>query len=339
MSQSEHRGPPRPGGNGSAWCIAALLAGLASCRDEPLPTPPAASSSADETPSSAPSVSSAATAVTKAAEWRSCLLDGVSPCVSEAPVRVREDWVAWSDWLGEHARKSRKQHPDGVTECRWIAELDQVLLCASNDSESMNPPLTRAAIFTETRPRVVVPRGSPLYQHLVRVVGGFDFPKVHPVPPRPGLLDFYAAVDRGCATSKPACLDPREQAMRELVERAWSERPGFVLITFAHDGAVDDETALRHELRHAQYFTSSTYRQAIRGYWESLSDRDRAEVRWELGPSYDAKDDDLMQNELQAYSLESVSLTSRSRFARPHGPGLQRMLDERGVEPIEVRRR
>jgi len=307
-------------------------------------------SRSDTAASSAPSVDTVAeeaSAATRLAPpppppvWRSCLLDGVSPCVSSVPIRVKDEWIAWSDWLGAHAREAKSTFPQGITECRWVAELDAVLLCASSDTKTMNPPLMRAAMFTESRPGVVVPRRDPLYTYLLGVVGGFDFPKTHPNPARPGLLDFYEAVDRACPQSKRSCLDPDEQAMRDLVERAWIDKPSFVLITFANGGAVGDMEALSHELAHAQYFTDERYRRAIEIYWNILSPGRQAQIRYGLGSSYNRKDDDLMQNEFQAYALEAHGEKSEPdpRFNVWDALALRGLLAYFGVEVLEVERR
>src|SRR5213075_1547700 len=105
------------------------------------------------------------------APWRSCLLDGPSPCLSAAPVHLDRELLAWSDWIADYTALHGHEHALGVTECRWVAELDQVLLCGSYDRLAMNPPLTRAAIFIEVRADSVIDRSELFYARYAAAVG------------------------------------------------------------------------------------------------------------------------------------------------------------------------
>jgi hypothetical protein len=274
------------------------------------------------------------------AAWRSCLLDGATPCVSAAPVRVGSELLAWSDWIAAYADRHAAEHALPITECRWVAELEQVLLCGSPDPDAMNPPLLRASIFVENLPRVVVERTHPLYADLMRGVGGHDLMKQHPRNAHLDLLGFYAALDAACARDRGLCADPGERAMRALLERAWAGKPRFVLLAFARRGGVPDDEAVSHEILHAQFFSDPRYRAAIEAYWRGLPEAQRAAARTELGALYNADDEELIVNELQAYVL--MSGAEQSRFATlvdPHGPALARLLATRGVAPIAVQRR
>ena len=273
------------------------------------------------------------------APWRSCLLAGTSPCVSTTPIKVGTELIVWSDWIGEFAGQHVTEHPSGVTECRWIAELDQVLLCGSSGSEAMNAPLTRASIFVENNPRVVVGRDDPMFRHLINKIGGHDLLKRHPEHTNPDLLEYFEALDKACTTKPALCADPAEQAMRDLLVAAWADRPSFVLLAFANRGSVADDEAVSHEILHAQYFTNPTFREVVEQYWKGLPAKDRAKVRAELGTVYSAKDEELMQNELQAYAL--MSGAARTRFAQlvEHREPLVKLLAARGITPIVVERR
>jgi hypothetical protein len=274
------------------------------------------------------------------APWRSCLLDGPAPCVSAAPVRLDRELLAWSDWIGEYAAAHGDEHPLGVTECRWVAELDQVLLCGSSDRRAMNPPLARAAIYIEVRSDAVIDRADRFYLRYAAGVGGFDLRKDHPDPARPDLLAYYAALDRACADRAALCPDPRERAMRALLERAWAGKPGFVLVTFAHKGPIGDDEVVSHEILHAQYFATPAYRDAIDAYWRGLPNLERATVLAGLAGTYNVNDDELMQNEFQAYVLMSGGERALlGHLVDAHrGPLLER-LAARGLAPLAVERR
>lgn len=272
--------------------------------------------------------------------WRSCLLDGASPCVSTAPIRVGSELIAWSDWISTHAEQRGAETAPPITECRWVAELQQVLLCGSPDKESMNPPLVRASIFIENKPRVVVAHSDHMYRSMMWRIGGHDLMRKHPRGTHPDLTEFYAALDVACAKDKTLCPDASEQAMRALLERVWADKPSFVLLTFAHHGGVSDDEAVSHEILHAQYFTDPKFRAAIDDYWKGLAEPARATVRAQLGTFYNPADDELMANELMAYVLMSGAEQSRfSMLLEPHGPALAKLLAARGLAPIAVQRR
>ena len=282
----------------------------------------------------------AAVAPPAPAVWRSCLLDGASPCLSTVPVRVRDGLLAWSSWIEAYADQHAGELSHGVTECRWVAELDQVLLCGSSDLEAMNPPLMRPSMFVEQRPRVVVKRSDPQYLELVGLVGGFDLVKDHPDPARPDLLGFYAAVDAACATDRTSCADDREQAMRTLLERAWVDKPNLVLVTFASRSTIPVDETVSHEMLHAQYFTSPAFRQVVDAYWTNLPLGARNRVRAALSPPYNGQDDELMRNELQAYMLMSGAESAHlRRLVGTHRAPLLAQLAASGLAPIQVERR
>jgi hypothetical protein len=255
-------------------------------------------------------------------------------------VRLDRELLAWSDWIGEYTAAHGGEHPLGVTECRWVAELEQVLLCGSYDRLAMNPPLTRAAIFIELRAHTVIGRGEPLYARQAANIGGFDLLKDHPDPARPDLLHFYAALDRACVANAALCPDAPERAMRALLERAWAGKPRFVLLTFSHAGGIPDDEVVSHEILHAQYFTMPAYRQAIDAYWRGLSEAQRAAVRAVLAGGYDTSNEELMANEFQAYVLMSGAERSHLReLLAEHRAPLLQLLAARGAQPIAVQRR
>jgi len=301
--------------------IAGLIAALVACRND-APREPSATTM--PLPPPAPVVVDASPA------WRSCLIDGSTPCLSNAPIKVGSELIAWSNWIGE------REH---VTECRWVAEIANVLLCASTDLDTMNPPLLRPAIFIENRPRSVVSHNDPLYVDLLTKIGGFDLLKRHPAGTHPDLVGWYAAVDRACATDKTVCEDPAERAMRALLERAWVNRDSFVVITFAAHGSISDDEVVSHEMLHAQYFTDPGFRGVVTSYWDALPKTSRDRIRAELGVIYSTTDEELIQNELQAYALMSGAETSRFSSLVAHREPLQKALAEKGIIPIAVERR
>jgi hypothetical protein len=275
-----------------------------------------------------------ATQIDAAPVWRSCLLDQAGPCVSDVPVRIGSEFVAWADWLAAHALERADHHPLGLTECRWVVELPEVLLCNSADAQSMRDALARASMFVEHTPRVVVRPSHWKYRRLVTSVGGYDLEKHH--PERPDLLEFYAAVDRACPTDRSRCLLPAEHAMRELLERTWPDRPRFVLLAVGGGEPMQDDAALSHEILHAQYFLDERYRATVDTYWNELPGSVRDEIRTQLARHYNAADDYLLRNEFQAFVLMSRPRGLLRTFAWDHAGPLRASLAAAGVPPIAV---
>jgi hypothetical protein len=272
--------------------------------------------------------------------WRSCLLDGKSPCLSAAPISVRHGVLAWSDWLTSFgdAREINGRAGDS-TECRWVAELPNVLLCASYEALAMNAMFERAGIFIEglqVKAGTVVKRDSDVFRSNAYSIGGYDLLKRH-AGNHLDLVTYFAALDRACAQDHELCNDPAEQAMRELLERAWADKQAFVVVTFACHGSVRDDKVISHELLHGQYFTDPAFRAAIDDYWARLPEADRAEVRDMLGSVYDGGDDELMRNELQAYALMTGAQTTVFKMIVPrHRQPLLDLLHTRRIEPIQT---
>ncbi len=274
------------------------------------------------------------------AVWRSCLLDGKSPCVSPVAVRVSDGLLAWATWIGDYADTHASEFPHGLTECRWVAELDHVLLCGSSDLQAMNPPLLRSSMFVEQRPGVVVKHDDPQFLDLVERIGGFDLLEHQPDPSRPDLAHFYAALDVACASDRTMCADEPEQEMRTLLEHAWAGKPNLVLVTFASHSRIPVDETVSHEMLHAQYFTSAPFREVVDAYWAGLASAARDQVRAMLSPPYNGKDDELMRNELQAYMLMSGAETAHLRWlVGKHRAALLAKLAASGVTPIQVERR
>jgi hypothetical protein len=270
--------------------------------------------------------------------WRSCLLDGPTPCLSLSPVSVKHGVIAWSDWLAGYGTN----HVDSeqATECRWVAELANVLLCASYDRGVSNQMFVRPSIFIEglrVPAGTVVKRSSFAYLDNIRRAAGFDLLKKHPSGTHPDLVGYFAALDRACKADPEQCADAPEQAIRDLLERAWAGRSSFVVIAYAIHGMLPDDMVISHEILHAQYFTDPKFRGIVDAYWAELPEVQRKVVRDRLGTFYNAKDDELMRNELMAYVL--MSSTGSNPFAdlvEPHRDALMARMRAQGIQPVQT---
>jgi hypothetical protein len=118
------------------------------------------------------------------------------------------------------------------------------------------------------------------------------------------LLRFFTLADRD-----GVALNPAEVALRALLARLDWHRAGAAGALISVAGTPEEvqpallAAALRHELSHGEFFTRPTYAAHVRRFWaEALTEGERAAVRARLAASgYNAKDEELMANEMQAY--------------------------------------
>jgi hypothetical protein len=119
---------------------------------------------------------------------------------------------------------------------------------------------------------------------------------------------------------------PEEMALRRALQVAEGEPGGFgaVISLPQPGGGLQDQAGraaiLRHELSHGLYFTDPAYARAVEAFWRSgLTAAQRAGFRRFLaGSFYDSANEDLMQNEMQAYLVN----TPDTRFFAPREAGL-----------------
>ena len=122
-------------------------------------------------------------------------------------------------------------------------------------------------------------------------------------------------------------LLPEEAALRTTLESAARQPGGFgAVISLPPAGqglqdAAGRAAILRHELSHGFYFTDPAYAAAVHAFWENgLSATQRAGFRRFLaGEMYDSSNEELMENEMQAYLVH----TPDTRFFRPGDAGLR----------------
>ena len=124
------------------------------------------------------------------------------------------------------------------------------------------------------------------------------------------LLRFFAAADRDHVS-----LDPDEKWLRAFVQQLGWVGPGAngALISIPKLGADDTvdlgsrRAILHHELSHGEYFSNPAYADFTRRFWsEAMSANDRATFRAFLARDhYDARIEDLMMNETQAYMMHT----------------------------------
>lgn len=124
------------------------------------------------------------------------------------------------------------------------------------------------------------------------------------------LHRFFALADRDGIR-----LRPQEDWLRHVLRQEGLLEPNArgAVVSIPQAGAghgVDTgmrAAILRHELSHAEYFTSRDYTQYVRRFWrDGLDDEGRLIFRRYLATQgYDPGNDDLMANEMQAYLMHT----------------------------------
>jgi len=122
------------------------------------------------------------------------------------------------------------------------------------------------------------------------------------------LVRFFSLADR-----ENIRLTDEEQALRRLLRReGWfgpHARAGLITVPRV---SVDEEvtkrmraTILHHELSHGEYFTNPVYAAFVHRFWnQALTELERQRIRTHLRSlGYDSGQDDLMENEAQAYLM------------------------------------
>jgi hypothetical protein len=129
-------------------------------------------------------------------------------------------------------------------------------------------------------------------------------------------------------------LTPAEQRLAGMVEAIAAAAPGpepVAVLTIPNLGprmdAATRAAVLGHELGHGVYFTNPGYARHVHRLWHgSFTEAERAAFRRFLGSvGYDAQNEELMINEMQAYLLFT-------RDARFFAPAMVDMADARAEE-------
>jgi hypothetical protein len=139
----------------------------------------------------------------------------------------------------------------------------------------------------------------------------------------PSLVRFFSLAER-----ENIPLTDEEEALRHLLNQdGWFEpnqRAG--LISIPRVGADEHvtrrarATILHHELSHGEYFTNPAYAAFVQHFWkQTLSEPEREQIRTHLQSlGYDSTQDDLMENEAQAYLM----FTEDAEFFTPDMVGM-----------------
>lgn len=189
-----------------------------------------------------------------------------------------------------------------------LAEAPAVLVVAFVSAHEQALALNRVAALVEKAgfPRDHVLSQADLAARLhAQAIEPDDFYEGH---------DYRAADLARFVALAPNPLPAAEARMRDIARQEGWLQPGATgaLISIPpvgpHIDAADRTTILRHELSHAAYFTDPAYRAFTTRFWTTaLSEAERAAFRaWLAAQGYDPANEDLMQNEAQAYLIHTV---------------------------------
>ena len=261
-----------------------------------------------------------------------CAASEASPCLADDPVRVESALSEWTEQLAAVGDVADANLPLGLTECRWVFEVQGALLCGVYRLDAMNGMLARATMYIEGmvigRRGEIVSTVDSVNETAARSIGGHDLRWED-------LTGFYDAVADACLTEEPMCLTPSEAAMHDLLERAAEVDGDLVVIAFAIRSPLRPYAVVGHEILHAQYFLEPDYREAVDLYWANIPADERQQIVDLLAQDYDAEDELLMRNEFQAYILDPIAHSNLLEdFVDAHQEPLTAALVSAGTPPV-----
>jgi hypothetical protein len=122
------------------------------------------------------------------------------------------------------------------------------------------------------------------------------------------LARFFSLAD-----SERIELDPQEETLRALLRQEGWFAPGVAAGLISLPAVESDPritaaaraAILRHELSHGEFFSNPEYAEYVHRFWlTELTEGERSAVRGFLAKeAYDAREEELMYNEMQAYLM------------------------------------
>jgi hypothetical protein len=247
------------------------------------------------------------------------------------------DIPAWKQELKR--RRWASPNPKFYVECREVSVLMGAEVCLFADRKQMSAALLRASASVEGLAQYekgsIPNHNDKALERLSFMAAGHDLLGAD-------LRDFYGRVNAACESSNRdpnVCLNAEETELfdRLILPRVERGEP-LVVIGFDNSSSMSYLQSVSHELLHAQYFLDATFRETVDQFWnQTLTDRDRADVRAMLSHVYDASNEFLMRNEFQAYILmPGAEVNQLGSLVRRFREPLQKALAEKGVAPIRI---
>ncbi len=226
---------------------------------------------------------------------------------------------------------------EGYAECRETTEFKGVYLCLYPSLLEMNLAFGRASFYVEGDDGYpvgqIVPLDNPTLVIDNEKILGHDLKA-------PNLLSYIQAAHQACDQSKndpKICLSaPEADLVNNFLFPQASKNPDFIVIAAPTQPSKEWQATITHELSHAQYFREPQFQQVVHDFWTNqVTDKDRAGILDVLAKGFDTNDKVLMENEFQAFILESGAYTSDLKeFAPIYRDRLIAALKAAGVTPI-----
>lgn len=235
--------------------------------------------------------------------------------LSKDKIKVTTDIKKWSLAIKLKAQSdllSYKTDKDGYTECKRTTVAPNVILCGSYLQRDMNSLLLRATVFSEGglghhKPGDLIENNHKDLIANLDIVGGHDIKSKE-------LLAFYDKVKAKCAKEKIYCLTKNEKAFHDNVVKPIAKvDKSFVIITYSVQSTLQPQQIVSHEFLHAMYFLDDKYKTQINKFWNTkLTKNERNKIKNALKTlGYSNHDEQLVQNEFQAYMLMDGAEESR----------------------------
>lgn len=201
-------------------------------------------------------------------------------------------------------------------ECRELADIPNAFLCLTQTGDLLTGLMGRASYFNEA-----TPRGQVLSADDAKFTGSDQSQYVGHDTVAEFINAFYAQSAVKCAEDRELCVSPLEKELFDKVIEPLRERKitdfAILAVEARADGFISNVT---HEILHARYYLSPTYRSIVTRFWnEKVIPDDREKIRIFLADTYNfdgPEGEALLMNEFQAYTLEEDAEKDVSGFAR-----------------------
>jgi hypothetical protein len=210
-------------------------------------------------------------------------------------------------------------------ECEFLTDIPGTVLCLTDNRVHLKSLMGRLSYMAEGKTHSLAPTNDLAYniskqaRYSGHDIAGADFNA------------FFEAVLPACGKNKYFCLNNFESDLADIVQTEVSRRglQNFVVLGVSVSPGLGEDVS--HELSHARYFLSATYRQAVSDFWNNqVSLDDQTAIAERLAETYNIqgeKGKDLLMNEFQAYLSEQGAESDVLRdYFQKYGPALRRIL-------------
>lgn len=185
--------------------------------------------------------------------------------------------------------------------CAEVIEIPQSYICFFKSIVDMNNSLLRIGFFTGTAdgyPKgTLISNNNSAVETYKNKIGGHTLTN-------DDISAFRIAAN--AATDSNLKFNPYESDFySNIVDKISSSNSDsrYVVIAFANESS---DSIVGHEINHASFYLQPIYKRKVLDFWQkNVSADDKSEIRSILGKLYNAKDDNIIIDEFQAYLTQS----------------------------------